>query len=364
MLTNMAYVGLLEVNKGNKNEDQSILQPWQKHQVVNACWPAIVKQEVFDMVQTMLTENRNRDRERRSQQETRTFLLSGLLKCKECGKALIGKSAHGKWGVHRYYDHKETPGVPVTCQIRRVRADGLEDAVYNHLSEIILQAGYLNDIEENIRESLNLDGRDFAYRKDSIARQLSDIQRQIDDLLDFQLSSAKASGSAEIIQEKLDELANRKRSLVRESEEVGYLQAQQNSVASAKATIKERVEGLKRGWKKANPTMKKRLLRQIIESAYFRSEVLEVRYITNNVLTGVVRHSETKKPSEVLSEGSSKILKLHQKRISKPGGNFPVLLLPSLDFGGPDRDRTCDLKHAMLPLSQLSYRPTHLREWF
>lgn len=26
-------------------------------------------------------------------------------------------------------------------------------------------------------------------------------------------------------------------------------------------------------------------------------------------------------------------------------------------FGGPDRDRTCDLEHAMLALSQLSYRP-------
>lgn len=29
-----------------------------------------------------------------------------------------------------------------------------------------------------------------------------------------------------------------------------------------------------------------------------------------------------------------------------------------MEVGGPDRDRTCDLKHAMLPLSQLSYRPT------
>jgi hypothetical protein len=111
-----------------------------------------------------------RDRERRAQQETRLFLLSGILKCKECVRALMGKSAHGKWGVHRYYDHKDTPGIPVTCEIRRIRADELEEAVFNHLSQIVLLAGSLDDVEENIRESLSLDLSDFSHRKEYISR--------------------------------------------------------------------------------------------------------------------------------------------------------------------------------------------------
>ncbi len=36
-------------------------------------------------------------------------------------------------------------------------------------------------------------------------------------------------------------------------------------------------------------------------------------------------------------------------------------LFAELSNGGPDKDRTCDLLHAMQALSQLSYRPiTHI----
>jgi hypothetical protein len=34
-----------------------------------------------------------------------------------------------------------------------------------------------------------------------------------------------------------------------------------------------------------------------------------------------------------------------------------LLLYPAIEFGGPDKDRTCDIQLAKLALSQLSYRP-------
>lgn len=57
MLSNVAYIGLKEVNKKNKNEDQELLKPWQRFQVVKASWPGIVPKILFDQVQKALEEN-------------------------------------------------------------------------------------------------------------------------------------------------------------------------------------------------------------------------------------------------------------------------------------------------------------------
>src|SRR5690606_23402167 len=104
---------------------QESLKPWQRYQVVKAAWPSIVSQEVFGMVQSGLQEAWSRDRERRAKQENRVFLLSGILRCKECGKALVGETAHGKRQAHRYYNHKRVPGKDLACEITRLRADEL-----------------------------------------------------------------------------------------------------------------------------------------------------------------------------------------------------------------------------------------------
>src|SRR5580700_3633286 len=58
LLQRHAYVGMREVNRKYKNEDQAALKAWHKHSVVKASWPAIVKRETFERVQTILQENR------------------------------------------------------------------------------------------------------------------------------------------------------------------------------------------------------------------------------------------------------------------------------------------------------------------
>lgn len=120
LLRNRAYIGEREVNADKKNEDQSSLKAWQQYQIVKASWPAIVDKVTFNSVQRLLDDAKQLHRKKMKNAEHRIFILSGVIRCGECGKALVGQSAHGKNQVHRYYAHSGNRSVePVKCSVKR-----------------------------------------------------------------------------------------------------------------------------------------------------------------------------------------------------------------------------------------------------
>ncbi len=359
LLRNLAYIGSREVNKKNKREDPETLQPWQRYQVVKASWPAIVSEESFRMVQKALDEAREIDRVRRSKQECRTFLLTGILKCKDCGRALVGHSAHGKRGVHRYYGHKDTPGVPTYCRFSRIPADAIESSVTDHLLEVLFRSGHLDQVEENIRSAVEVDLKDLALRRDQISRQLVEAEGQIEKLLQFQIGLPDDSGSSSIVRDKLDSLASQKKVLVIEREKVLSQLQSKKSIQEARSTIEDRADALRRGWKKATASRRKRLLRGLIEAAWFSPEGLEIRYIIDKSIVGLIPANKTKMAPEVISGAIPIHHQIHTTKARIPTGNVPVSVLPSVVIGGPERDRTADLYVANVALSQLSYWPSN-----
>lgn len=149
LLRNRTYIGEREINCENKKEDQSSLKPWQRYHVAKAAWPAIVEEKTFHSVQRLLDAAQSLHREKMTNAEYRVFLLSGVIRCAECGGALIGQSAHGKYDVHRYYTHKYNgTGKPTTCSVKRYRADDVEKSLIKHLATDAQEAGYLDDLEK------------------------------------------------------------------------------------------------------------------------------------------------------------------------------------------------------------------------
>lgn len=153
LLSNPAYIGIKEVNKKQRNSDPDTLKPWQTYQQVKASWPAIVKENEYREVQSILEENLQIERRRVEGSERRIFLLSGILHCGECGRALTGQSSHGSQSVHRYYAHVEKRISNVSCSVKRLRADDVEQAVINHFTEAVSRAGYFDNLEMKLAES-------------------------------------------------------------------------------------------------------------------------------------------------------------------------------------------------------------------
>lgn len=97
ILTNKAYIGIREINKRDKTECEEL----------QAGWKPIIEKELFRKAQTILQENKDRFQSRGSQRYT--YLLSGLLRCGQCGELLQGKSAYSRTSKkYYYYSHRST----------------------------------------------------------------------------------------------------------------------------------------------------------------------------------------------------------------------------------------------------------------
>ena len=94
--------------------------------------PAVVPRELFEAAQARL-----RDPERlRSGRRKWNYLLSGRVRCRACGRAMVGQTQHQKY---RYYRCRAAFAGPKheRCESKYVRADGLEDAVRAAATEVL-----------------------------------------------------------------------------------------------------------------------------------------------------------------------------------------------------------------------------------
>ncbi len=128
MLTNPIYIGVKRFqDKGSVKE-------------VKACWDAIVDPVTFERAQMLLKTNVKRKRP--DYPNRFPFLLSGLVRCSECGVSMVGKTANGNGGKVGYYDHGNvhrrfqcTTEKPARCTHVRVQALKLEEAVWQGVEE-------------------------------------------------------------------------------------------------------------------------------------------------------------------------------------------------------------------------------------
>ena len=121
--------------------------------------PAIISQEIFHQARQRLEENKRFSPRNNKKYE---YLLSGLLRCQECGYALYGKPASNSKYKRLYYrcagqdGHRWTNGR--VCAAHPVRVEALDDLVWEqtrHLIEspqLVLQE-YARRVQKKQRQS-------------------------------------------------------------------------------------------------------------------------------------------------------------------------------------------------------------------
>lgn len=285
ILTNYSYIGMKEVNKGKKGKNQNDLKSFEQYQIVPASWPAIIDEATFYTVQEMLADSAKGERFRLKNAKARTFLFSGLAVCGECGRAIVGSTGHGQKNKIRYYVHRPIEGKPVTCSVKRYRAEEVEASLENHLLRVISQAGYLEGIEKNVGESLLATKSTLVVQRDASKKALGQIDKDIKGLVRLQMQ-AEDTGLQKLYSEQLIELQNQRKielvTLERCDDEL-------NELFDPKKFVTNLQEGLKKlqmAWDKAVPKMRKALLKVVIEKLVFNGTDVQIFYRQIDIQSG------------------------------------------------------------------------------
>jgi site-specific DNA recombinase len=142
MLLNISYTGKHPHNKYDTEGDYVRKQSGEKtNQTIRPEeeWifveiPAIISEDQFQVAQELLKESR-----RRFTKESRhKYLLSGLLRCKDCGNTMTGVKGNW-WGktVTTYTDIKNTSGSKQKGCGNYIKTHELEEVVWEHLSTLL-----------------------------------------------------------------------------------------------------------------------------------------------------------------------------------------------------------------------------------
>lgn len=329
-----AYVGLREVNKVYKDEDPAYLKPWQKYQMVKAAWPAILEEQIFFDAQKLLEEASDKERTRLSKGEKRAFLLSGLMTCGETGLPLVGQSAHSSNGnLHRYYHYVRRP--KNLEKIRpRLNADELEKKVLSELKSALADAKYFVDLEQTLKSQSDSKNKNCESEYQRAQKELNDVNNQFNGLLMNQGKMQLTDLALQMTSQELNRLAKKKMDLEKHIKDLDY-QPQGIEVFREQALfVENQVRNLTKGWEKATPATKKRLLRRTIKAITItRNEILITFWLNVEDSRGGFIEG-----SEIGSDGSENIVSL--RRISPQASDRNLSIISSGNIGNGSEGRT------------------------
>ena len=267
ILFNESYLGRRVWNQTRRNKKArrgtKVRKPREDWVVVEDAHKPIITQEVWDVVEArrgrIQMEIKNGQGGHNTAQSP--YMLTGLLKCQECGGNFVmsgRKRQGGKTGYYRCSFHARR-GDNVCTNNRTVRQDVIEPAVLDLLSEKLLTRENLEDIYEEVQAQRAEDGSGCEVLLKDLAKRIRQVDSEIANLT----AAIKAGGP---IQELVNELKSCK-------ERKGALEAEEAEIENQEPLelgeidrdyVEEAVRNLKETLKNASRDEMKELLRQHI----------------------------------------------------------------------------------------------------
>jgi site-specific DNA recombinase len=274
ILMNVSYTGKHPHNKYDTEGDYVRKQSGGKRQQSirpEEDWifveiPAIIPEEQFTLAQEFISQSRRRF----AKESLNQYLLSGLLRCSDCGNTMGGRKAKW-WGneVFLYSDEKNTAGVQNKGCRNRVKVEELDDVVWEHVLDLLNHPEKIMDHKEQTKESEFLKN-ELAHIEKELERNKKGRKRLISLVAmseDIDLSEVK---------EQIDELKNNEANLQKQ-----YTQLQEelkglgtdNSEETMKRTIELRMKYPKDFTFEAKKEVIRALVKQIFVS---KNEEVEI----------------------------------------------------------------------------------------
>ena len=139
-------------------------------------FPAIVSKRDFRRVAaTMRSKAPAKVHPRRA---SSPYLLSGLVKCERCGKALTAHEAKG--GKYTYYVcHSLLKKGQGTCKTPRLNSKRFEDLIVNNIRENILTESNISELVRLVDEEMDGVAREQRRKLQTIEEELEEVKRRL-----------------------------------------------------------------------------------------------------------------------------------------------------------------------------------------
>lgn len=172
--------------------------------------PAIISEEQFNTAQELLKESRRRY----TKSSVNQYLLSGLLRCKDCGNTMTGRKEKW-WDSHQftYSDAKNTAGSKNPGCGNRIKMEELDEAVWTHISDLLNNPDKIAAYEQSDKVHNLLDRelgqieKELEKNKKGRQRLLSLVAMSDDiDLSDIKDQLEEMSANEKTLQKKYNQL--------------------------------------------------------------------------------------------------------------------------------------------------------------
>ena len=191
ILVNEAYTGTLVW--GSKAQDNA--PPVR----VDNAFPAIVTRQEFDRVSRMM--HSRAPKKMNPRRAASPYLLSGLLKCETCGKAMT--AAEAKSGKYTYYIcHSLLKRGAGTCETPRLNAKSFEKLIVSEIRENVLTESNIRDLVKLLDEEMDGVAREQRQRLETIEGELEEVKRRLGRIWQFvETTDVETADAADRIKE-------------------------------------------------------------------------------------------------------------------------------------------------------------------
>ena len=168
MLDNEAYTGTLVWGTRAKDKAEPV-------RVENA-FPAIVTKQEFRRVRKLL--GARAPKQVHPRRAASPYLLSGILTCESCRKALTAAEAKG--GRYSYYVcHSLLKQGSGTCDTPRLNARNFEKLIIDNIRDNILTESNIRDLVKLVDEEMDGIAKEQRERLNAVEEELEDVKRRL-----------------------------------------------------------------------------------------------------------------------------------------------------------------------------------------
>lgn len=204
ILSNEKYTGVYVFNKTQRkgvNGKRNGHKQKSEEEIIKieGGMPQIIDKDVFEQVQEMMQK---RKRAPGMNKATTTYLLTGLIKCGECGHAFQGNKRKDSYGNDYISYRCGCRKQKRECDNKEIRRDELEGFVLTELEKHVLNDDAIPALSKELNKKLQDKNHSNEEMLNSLRNKLTKVNKEIENILNAIMNGIVNN----MLKEKLDEL--------------------------------------------------------------------------------------------------------------------------------------------------------------